>query len=196
MIHNLSIQIADKIAAMNCVQGARVRILAYGIEVLLSSMGSIMILIVLSVCLGEHTAWVAFLLGLAPMRMTAGGYHAPTQGRCYILFAILYVFVVLFSKILPYGPLCYPWIASGALILVLFKAPIATHNKPLSPGKYERNRKCAIAIAAFNWFVALIAYLFPASNRFIQNYYLGVIAATILMVIALIKKQRKEDCSK
>lgn len=192
MLHKLSSNIADKMISAGIVESGKGRILAYGLEVMLSSIGSILLLAGLSACLGVPTAWFGFLAGLAPLRMAAGGYHAKTQMRCYLLFGALYTVLLTFAQSVPDRAELYLAVSIIALLLVLWAAPIQAHNKPLPSPKRNRNRKHAIGIAIVDVVGAVLLCVTCWRILFVRMYYWGVIAAIILMIAALIDKKEKE----
>lgn len=103
----------------------------YGLE-----QGSIIILNILTVVtigiiLGQVWESILFMFSYFPLRSCAGGYHAKTPLRCYLL-SIIMVIAVLVTMRLPIWNNVNSFIlviVSG--IVIMFLAPVEDGNKPL-----------------------------------------------------------------
>ena len=81
---------------------------------------------------------MTFMLTYLPLRRMAGGYHARTQLRCYLLGIVLTISVLLAVKWLPWNlPLCSVLllVSSG---IIIWLAPVEDENKPLDEAERRR----------------------------------------------------------
>ena len=87
------------------------------------------------------TACILFMVCYVPLRRMAGGYHARTPFRCYLLGIVLVTAALAAIKWLP-------WTMEGALIIaaiasvVIWRlAPVEDENKPLDEEERERYKR-------------------------------------------------------
>lgn len=116
--------------------------------------GAVLLLnIITMLCIGWLMGMVKetiiFMLAYLPLRRMAGGYHARTQLRCYLLGIVLTVSVLLAVKLLPWN-----WVADSVLLIiasmvVIWQAPLEDCNKPLDEAERiaygQQTRKLLIA---------------------------------------------------
>lgn len=159
-------------------------VLAYGYELIITSLLGVFLLVALSFAIGFPGAWFPFVLGFAPLRTTAGGYHAPTHLRCYITTAAIFACSLAVAKyvVSSYVHLLIIAAITGAIILAF--APVAANNKPLSEARRARNRKRSIAISVILFAVSVILCLTRYSDFYIALYFVGSLAASVSLVVA------------
>lgn len=125
-------------------------IVKFGLELLLTSIIGVVWMIIASAIFRRTFAWIPFILGFAPLRTTAGGFHAATHSGCYCISTCSFIVAVLISI----NYLIPSWlillIAVCSFIVVLAFSPVEAANKPLSEITRNRNRKRSIAISAIN----------------------------------------------
>lgn len=100
-----------------------------GIILLLNVLTSLCIGIALGMLLEVMIYMVCFI----PLRIFAGGYHAKTQLRCYIMSSFTTVFVLLGIKFLQNYNGTLEWIMLLISTVVIWHlAPVEDYNKPLA----------------------------------------------------------------
>lgn len=75
---------------------------------------------------------VLFSLAYIPLRRYAGGYHAKTPGRCYILSIILILSALTLINIIKTIDAAVICCFIISAIIIFIKAPVASSNKPLN----------------------------------------------------------------
>lgn len=95
MIQKLSSACARNIISLGKLQGVNEAVLCYGCELIITSLIGLLILIGLSVLIGHPLAWIFFVIGFAPHRTSAGGYHADTHMRCYTVTSAMFLLSAL-----------------------------------------------------------------------------------------------------
>ena len=93
----LANMLAKKTVAMIPIYAEKERVIAYGYELIITSIVGILLLIVCSVIFGLYLAWLPFVIGFAPLRTLAGCYHAPTNHVCYLVTTDLRLFCLLIT---------------------------------------------------------------------------------------------------
>lgn len=98
-----------------------------------------------------------FFLCYPPLRSMAGGYHARTQIRCYLLGIGLTVIVFAMIQWIPWTPISIVLITAVASLIIWSLAPVADTNKPLDELEITVYRKRARRILMVQWLVLAIA---------------------------------------
>lgn len=88
---------------------------------------------VIGICFGMVWQTLAYLMAYIPVRVFAGGYHARTQERCYILSCALVSAVLGMIQISTGLILVYLIASATSCIIILILAPVGDRNKPLDP---------------------------------------------------------------
>lgn len=167
-------------------------LVSFGFELVNISMVGVFLLIAVSIFASSPWAWIAYLAGFAPLRTTAGGYHAKSKLSCYVISTLTYVASLLLAFNLQSKGANIA-ISIFALICILLLSPIEANNKPLNVSVRKRNRKASIFIGVFNLAVASILAISNWSSIWTQIFYNGVLSATISLVAARITKCGKEE---
>lgn len=152
----------------------------YGIEITLSSILNIMIVIIMSIILGDILLGVCFLFSFILLRQFSGGYHAESYFRCNLVLAVSYFAVALGSKVLNSIPIhifeCM--IILGAIIIILY-TPVNNRHKYLTADNKARCRKLSIVIYSVLGVISVIL-------KTLNIYYGSVILLTLLLVVLMI----------
>lgn len=163
----------------------------YSFELLLSSILNFLSILVLAV-LGNHLVeTLIFVLVFFTLRTQAGGYHARTHWRCYLLTMINYlVFVILLNVI----PLEIVWLISLSfeiisVIAIYALAPIADENKPLDDGEYMRYKSKSRILIMIYLILLLTCYLlqYKNSNYIALTISIGSLLSVNSLFIAWLK---------
>lgn len=72
----------------------------YGVQLLISTWINVQIIAVVSFLLHIPFAWIGFLLGFVPLRITAGGFHAKSPLMCSVSFCGAYTLSMGASQLL------------------------------------------------------------------------------------------------
>lgn len=138
------------------IENQTVKVYTYGFELLISSIMSIFPIIILSIIMQIPNAWLIFLLGFIPERVTAGGYHASTPLRCHIIFSSVFLLLLVIRNALTF-PSCFAvWTSIFELLLVYIFSPIEAVNKPLCESKKQTNRHRSFFFALCNIILSFI----------------------------------------
>ncbi len=166
----------------------------YGLELMLSSLGEILFVIILSAFCGNFVQTLVFFAGFIPLRVYAGGYHADTRLRCFLILLVIYAIFTVLLHILPTQ--IYQYIIYGAavlsVIIVCAMAPLAHSRKNMNEKEIKTFRKIAIAICLIEAILVVSGSVIFKNNIYILSFVFGQIAVTFSMVAADIKNKIKE----
>lgn len=132
MINSMTVVLCNKLCAFGIFPKSQEKIYIYGFELLLSSVIGIMVLMMISITRGTAFAWLSYLLGFIPVRITGGGYHAKTHFTCILSFSLLFLIFLLSSSFIDIQSITYIFLSLTTLIISLAVAPVEAINKPLS----------------------------------------------------------------
>ncbi len=159
----------------------------YAIYILLSSAFHIATVIVLGLVFNLLTESLVFYLSFIVIRKFAGGYHAKTPTRCYIISIITIVLMLCIIKwilIINYLSIYYSLFFSElvCVLILCFLSPLDTENKLLN-GKERTIYKIvscvtSIAISLFSAFLIVIeVYNICVSLSF------SIFTSTVLLIV-------------
>lgn len=159
----------------------------YAIYILLSSAFHIATVIVLGLVFNLLTESLVFYLSFIVIRKFAGGYHAKTPTRCYIISIITIVLMLCIIKwilIINYLSIYYSLFFSElvCVLILCFLSPLYTENKLLN-GKERTIYKIvscvtSIAISLFSAFLIVIeVYNICVSLSF------SIFTSTVLLIV-------------
>ena len=89
-MENVAKFIADVLSEQGAISKSETDICKYGLEVFISSALGIVSVFVISAFAGNFLETVLFFAAFIPLRIYAGGYHASTKLRCYLLSLLVY----------------------------------------------------------------------------------------------------------
>lgn len=187
MIKRVSSICARSMIRLGNVEDANEAVLRYGCELILTSLAGLLIMVTFSLLMGHPWAWVFFVLGFAPLRTSAGGYHADTHLGCYSVTTIMFVTGTACAYGLRWTAFVYVAIASAALVLVWIFAPLAASNKPLSPKRHRRNRIRSFLVIGADLAVAVLFFLMGLVDARIGVFFSGIFFAAASLIMGKIK---------
>ena len=116
------------------------------------------------------------------MRSFAGGYHAKTPLRCYLLSLIMLIIVLAGMKYLPVSDLVYYAVLAAAVLIVFLLSPVEDKNKLLDESEHKVYKKRTVLIAISEIIICIVFKLIGLSNLFAAVAY--SFAALSFMLIA------------
>ena len=188
MIKQFSILFSERLISAQVIKPEDKNVYAYGFELVIASVISMFMIIIISLVTKNYFMWIPYLIAYIPLRTHAGGYHAKTHFVCISTHILVYLFFSLSVNYLCTIKLL-PIISSLiSFILILLFSPIETPNNPMTPNRRLMCRKISIIICAVNLAVSIVIFFsFNTYMHFIIFYFSGIIATTLLFVMAVIK---------
>lgn len=182
--------ISDKFACFLCKdegQKDNFDLYEYAVYIILSSTFHIITVIALGLCFNLLVESLVFYFSYIAIRKFAGGYHAKTPTRCYIVSIITIVLMLCIIKwilIINYLSIYYSLFFSElvCVLILCFLSPLDTENKLLN-GKERTIYKIvscvtSIAISLFSAFLIVIeVYNICVSLSF------SIFTSTVLLIV-------------
>lgn len=143
MLENIALRFTTYMIAQGVVPQEDEEIYVYGWTMLLFSVGSFTAILAVGAFLGQLLGTVLFLIFFTFLRSYAGGYHADSFGRCFLLTMTFYSCSFLFHFYLPES--YWDWAVLILLLISVFItyvwAPIDHPNKPFRNQQRQTNKK-------------------------------------------------------
>ena len=166
----------------------RDEIIQYGIEREKIILVSIAIILGLGCVFDIFYLSIIFSLAFCALRRYAGGYHAKTQKRCYVISLIILIMSFIIMKYI--SKLDH---VEGLILLMAFCcgiiwhfAPIENKNKSLDELEQKKFQYETRKILVIESIISLIAYVFDSVMIFIA-ISIAIVVACILVVVGIIQ---------
>ncbi|MCI5713142.1 MAG: accessory gene regulator B family protein [Lachnospiraceae bacterium] len=166
----------------------RDEIIQYGIEREKIILVSIAIILGLGCVFDIFYLSIIFSLAFCALRRYAGGYHAKTQKRCYVISLIILIMSFIIMKYI--SKLDH---VEGLILLMAFCcgiiwhfAPIENKNKSLDELEQKKFQYETRKILVIESIISLIAYVFDSVMIFIA-ISIAIVVACIVVVVGIIQ---------
>ncbi len=189
MLNSLATRIADKFFYDSDNYPREVYI--YGIELLISS--TISTLVILFIGLLTHTFLesVIFLISFSAIRVYTGGYHSMTYLRCNIISAFSYltiaVFLYLFKDFISNQIVMLSGYILTMLLAIIF-APIKHENKDLSMADIKKYKSLSLLMITVVLAISCVGYYMFKIEAMLIIFptYLSI---DIAMIVSIVKNK-------
>lgn len=150
--------------------------------------------LVIGIILNMFVESILFLIFFIPLRIFAGGYHAKTQLRCYVMSTIttvLILYLILFLQENMGGIIIGGYIISVCIIWKL--APVQDKHKPLDEKERIKYRKRVHKLLVF--ITCILGCLYFFGNQVIPSVMISVVYQLTIILILGEWKNKAKDCS-
>lgn len=142
-------KIVSNMEKQNMIQTDRRNIYKYGINQMLNMLLNIATFLVIGLLFHMEFETVIFTAAYIPLRIYAGGFHAKTPFKCWIVSAVMLLLVLLVMKYADLSLYVYDMLALIGTVVILVLSPVEDKNKPLD--KLEKKvykKRCMWTLAA------------------------------------------------
>lgn len=191
MISIISKKMTDRLLEREVITQEDYEIYLFGMHQLLVTLLDFLTCAVVGIVFGSLLQTTLFILAFMGIRVYAGGYHASTPLRCYLLTTAMVVVSVALLKYITWSMFMLGGLLLVASMIILILAPVDTENKPVDDVEYvyfRRKTKNALAIESM---LAVLCMIF--------RFEIGaesIVWALVVLAIALIFEQRKKGLSR
>lgn len=188
---NISESIARTLGNQGIISGEDVDNCRYGLDVFISSVLEIISILIISAAVGNFVETILFFVAFVPLRVYAGGYHADTKLRCYLVSLCVYAVFTIIMNFLPkeFYFVVNLTVTLISVILTLVSAPVIHKNKKINETERKYYRKFSIYICLVETtIILLLTVIFPMSS-FAASLAFGQAAVTASMIASVIKRK-------
>ena len=170
-------------------------IISYGIDLFLSSMLELVSIFIISVFVGNLKETLFFFISFIPLRIYAGGYHASTKLRCYIVSLIIYGIFTLIMTMVPYAYYIKVSLIGTlrSFITIYSLAPIVHNNKSVNSLERKIYKKFSLVISAIESLVIFGLVFFNDGSIYAISLSIGQLAEAGAVIISAIKNKLMEN---
>ncbi len=163
----------------------------YGLNIFISSAIEIISILLIAVFVGNFFETFLLFLAFIPLRIYAGGYHANTKLRCYLIsLGVYYIFTMIMNMLLQDTYWTVNLLTTlFSLTMVLISAPVIHKNKYINKIELKYYRKFSIWICSIETVIILLLTVIFPKSPYIVSLAIGQAAVTFSMLSALIKEK-------
>lgn len=163
----------------------------YGLDVFISSAIEIISILIIAVFVGNFFETLLFFLTFTPLRIYAGGYHANTKLRCYLISLGVYcIFTTIMNMLLQDTYWTVNLLTTlFSLSIVLISAPVIHKNKYVNKIELKYYRKFSIWICSIETVIILLLTVIFPKSPYIVSLAIGQVAVILSMISAFIKEK-------
>lgn len=176
-MYNIVVRMTDFLVAQQAIDKKDTAIYRYGMEVMFLTVIEVASILMIAVVVGNGLETLLYFLAFIPLRLFAGGYHATTRLRCYMLSLAVYGAFSACLIVVPERLLSILSIGAAALslVMVLSWAPVIHRNRLIDDESIKKYKKISCSIAMMETVLIFIGSLFFQSIR-IFAFSLGFFA--------------------
>lgn len=190
---SISSGIADMLGTQGIIQEDDIDKCKYGIDIFISSFLEISSILLIAIVLGNFIETALLFVFFIPLRVYAGGYHADTKLKCYLISLVMYGAFYVISNVIPnemysliniFGTIC-------SLVVVLIKAPIIHINKTINDIERKNYRKISIEVCLLETTIILLLTAIIPKNVIVTSLTVGQTMVAVSMLAAIAKSHIK-----
>lgn len=189
MMNKISKRIVERLLGKGIIIKSDYDIYLFGIEQLLSIILNLLTTILIGCLFGIVWQAILFVGAFMILRSYAGGYHALTPVRCYILTIVTIIVSLSAIKYFEIDMVVLISLLIMTSVVILVLAPVDTENKPIDEIEYIYYRKKTMIV----WGVEVIIALLCVAVDFLEGMKCIVCAQVVLSVVLLCERIRKKE---
>lgn len=187
--NKVAVIITDYLYKNKAIDENHKEVYIYGFEICISNIINFCLIMGLGLILREFINSVLFYVVFVVTRSFSGGYHADSYLKCNVLFGIIYLITILFSKVMtPFMSFVYLLVFLAIYIgCIIEYAPIDSKNKELTKDKKTKFKKISILIS-FIW-TAIITILYLVAREYATTITFTLVMIAMLMLVEVNKRR-------
>ena len=189
MFDRMSAYITDTLIEGKIIKMEERNLYLYCFGTLIEMTANIITTLIIGALLGKIVAALFFMLIFIPLRITAGGYHCETAGKCYLLSMAVYLAVIFTYN-------CVSTIPSYVCVLIcvfdltaiIILSPVVSPNKPFTAKEKIKNRRISIILSLI--YITAIIVMLNSKNVYAFVILESLTAAVVSMIAGYIKYKK------
>lgn len=149
MFSYITEKIVSNMEKQNMIQTDRINIYKYGINQMFNMLLNIATFLVIGLIFHMTLETIIFTAAYIPLRIYAGGFHAKTPFKCWIVSAVMLIAVLSAIKYADLKLYVFDILALIGIAVILVLSPVEDKNKPLDElEKKIYKKRCILTFAA------------------------------------------------
>lgn len=192
-LKSLSQYISQTLSDNGIIKKDEIDLCKYGIEYFIISVAEILSVLIISVFIKSFIITAIYFIGFIPLRIYAGGYHADTKLRCYlILLAVCGMFWWCIGHI---NAMFYPIAEIISMFytsyMIIKYSPIIHENRNFNDSEISNYRKISIKILFIEIAIIFIGLIISPINKYMFSFSMGQLTVSVSMFAVFVKNKMK-----
>lgn len=186
---NIPSYISELLGSHGVINQEEIETCRYGIEIFITSVFELLSVLTISLFCRNFINTVIFFSAFIPLRIYAGGYHADTRLKCYLILLLVYAtFSFLIKHITKRYilPLEFFSVLLTAFMILLF-SPIINDKKNINEVETVFYKKVSVKIMIIEILIILSGMFIKSISEYILSFSLGQLAVSLSMIAAFVK---------
>lgn len=162
MISKISTLISNQLVKHKIISEDAQDVYKYGVEITISSLIGFIIVVLVGIIFKALLQAMIFYVIFVALRSMTGGFHATTYLKCNIIFSLVLLFTILFSKVASEIQLSVEMITLfflPAVAIFLWLAPVENPNKPIEEKKRIYWKLTAVIVSVLLYILSILLYI-------------------------------------
>lgn len=192
MFENVALHITEWMENNRIIEHDRRVVVKWGIRNILDTLFNIATFLIIGVLMHMLIETIVFTLGYIPLRSYAGGYHAKTPFKCWILSNFILLIALLCVHYLSRYPFIFWSLAILSVIFLIILMPVSDIHKPLSNVDKHRYKRKGVYILFCEVIVSVLISVINLPNITYSIFIIWI----ILSVMLFLGKIKNKVCQK
>jgi len=173
MISGVSKKVADRFVIDGVIKAEDKELYRFGVWFIFSALRDIATAVIIGFLFNSILSMLLFAVAFIPIRSYAGGYHAKTPQKCYLISLFMLVSVMLIPRLIHFTDvICIVLLAISSAV-IFFLSPTETANKPLDEIELKVYRKRTLLLLTAELLISTVMIA------------IGFINAAVSIILAL-----------
>ena len=190
MIANISKKLTDRLLLKSVIEQDSWEIYYFSIYQLILNAVNMTTILILGIVFNEIWQAILFIGAFAVLRKYAGGYHASTPLRCYLLTTFITITALSVMKYFEMKYFVYFILLFVSSVVILIASPVESENKPLDMIEKMLYRKKALAIWGVETSLAIIFAILKVKSVFVC-ITMAEVVLSFALIYEIVKKSHK-----
>ena len=190
MIANISKKLTDRLLLKSVIEQDSWEIDYFGIYQLIVNAVDVTTILILGIVFNEIWQAILFIGAFAVLRKYAGGYHASTPLRCYLLTTFITITALSVMKYFEMKYFVYFILLFVSSVVILIASPVESEYKPLDMMEKMLYRKKTLAIWGVETSLAIIFAILKVKSVFVC-ITMAEVVLSFALIYEIVKKSHK-----
>lgn len=161
----------------------------YGLYILSSKIIFTVAIVIVGIVFGELVSILLFTLFYTPLRSYAGGIHAGTPSRCFVLSLVMLTLVAAVNKYVFIPQYISYIVLTLSFVAVIILSPVETPNKPLDETEKKVYGRKTKIIALIEAVVGVICEVL-SYETVLNNLMFAFFVISIMLVLGKLENKK------
>ncbi len=186
MFATVSEKIVRKLEQQHIVSTEQSSIYQYGINQALNTMLNVFTFLVIGLLFHMVVETVIFTAGYIPFRIYAGGFHAKTPCRCWLLSGCMLIVVLTLLFYVKQFYTVFHIISIVSAGVILWRMPVEDFNKPLDATEKRVYKKRGLIVFTIEAILVVLFQIFHM-NQISNSLQMVWITLSIMLLLGMLK---------